>query len=152
MVLNSCLGGPWAWRVPRFGHRNSISSVERHRPVARPDAGARRGFGLQRPNWSDDVFQFLSGRCVGMACTTLWPSEFHLERCSSPTRCSARRRRGSRLGIKTTKLTRRCFTILVWEVRGYGMCHTLAIEFPFRALSVTDPLLGQTPAGVEAWD
>ena len=49
-------------------------------------------------------------------------------------------------------MTGRCFSILVWQVRGYGMCHTLAIEILVRALSVTDPLLGQTPAGVEAWD
>ena len=87
-----------------------------------------------------------------MVCATPWPSKFHFERFASPTRCSDRRRRGSRLGIKTTKLTRRCFSILVWEVRGHGVYHTLGIEIPFRALSVTDPLLGQTPAGGEAGD
>ena len=44
------------------------------------------------------------------------------------------------------------FLIILWEVRGHGVYHTLAIEIPFRVMSVTDPLLGQTPAGVEAWD
>ena len=60
MFLNSCLGGAWAWRVPHLGRRNYILSVERRRPVVRPDAGEGRGLGLQRPNWPDDVFQFLS--------------------------------------------------------------------------------------------
>ena len=60
--------------------------------------------------------------------------------------------RGRGLGLKEPKMTRRCFSIRVWQVRGHGVCHALAIEIPFRVMSVTDPLLGQTPAGVEAWD
>ena len=114
IFMNSRLRGAWALRVPHFGHRNPISSDERHRPVAWPDAGRGRGLGSKRPKLPDDVSQFSSGRCVGMACATPWPSKFHFERFASPTRCSDRRRRGSRLGIKTTKLTRRCFSILVW--------------------------------------